>query len=126
MSIQYTFEKRGDTLFAIGHGVETSVEENKQITLELIRTCRQHGCDRLLVDDTDVAYTSSTLSLYEMAKFYNDSHFQREVRKVALVPNPTYKEDNTFYETVVRNRGLNLRVFYDLESAAAWLNADGP
>jgi hypothetical protein len=76
------------------------------------------------VDDTNVIYTSSTLALYELAKFYNDSQFQRELRKIALLAHPRFKEDNEFYETAVRNRGLNLRVFYDIERAAAWLAED--
>jgi hypothetical protein len=126
MSVQYTFEQRDGILFAVGRGIEGSIEEDKQTTLDLIRACKESGCDLLLVDDREVTYTISTISLYELAKFYYDSHFQREVRKVALVPNPVFKEDNAFYETAVRNRGLNLRVFYDFESAAAWLNADGP
>jgi len=121
MSIQYTLEKRGDVLYAIGHGMETGIEEDKEISLQLIRACNQHACELLLVDDTDVTYTISPLALYELARFYNDSHFQRDVRKIALIPNAKYKEDNSFYETVVRNRGLNLRVFYDVEKAAAWL-----
>lgn len=125
MSVQYTFEKRGGILFAVGRGVEVGIEEDKQITLDMIQACKESGTDLLLVDDRQVTYTISTISVYELAKFYYDSHFQREVRKVALVPNPVFKEDNAFYETVVRNRGLNLRVFYDLESAAAWLSTDG-
>ena len=121
MSIHYDFEPRDGVMYAVGHGLENSIEEDKQLSLELIRACKKHGCVLLLVDDTDVTYTSSTLALYELAKFYNDSHFQRDLRKIALLPHPRFKEDNEFYETAVRNRGLNLRVFYDIERAAAWL-----
>jgi hypothetical protein len=126
MSIQYTFEKRGAVLYARGWGIEGGIDEDKQISLELVRACRQHGCELLLIDDSDVTYTSTTLSLYELAKFYNDSRFQRQLRAIALIANFKYKEDNDFYETAVRNRGVNLRIFYDFERAGTWLAEKAP
>lgn len=123
MAIKYTYEKRGKVLYAFGTGIEESLEQNKDITRQLNEASRQFECTKLLVDDRNVIYTSSILSLYELAKFYSTKDSLYNIQKIAVLADPKYKEDNDFYETTARNRGFNLHVFYSLEKAEAWLSA---
>ncbi len=122
MAIKYTFEKRGDILYAFGAGLEESLEQNKDITRQLSKASQKFECTKLLVDDRNVIYTSSILSLYELAKFYSTEDSLNKIYKVAVLANPKYKENNDFYETTARNRYLNLHVFYSCEQAEEWLS----
>lgn len=121
MTITYWIEQKGEIVYAIGHGTEDNLEQNKEITQTLIRACEEHRCSLLLVDDRDVKYTASILSLYELGEFYKTTGASRKVKKVAVLADSSYKESNDFFETTSRNRGVNLRVFYQMENAEAWL-----
>jgi hypothetical protein len=121
MAIYYSVEGRGDTLYFIGEGTEQDLDQNKQVHHMIVQTCEERDCTKVLIDDTRVKYTASIVSLYELAKYYNQIHIPNKIRKVALVANPDYKESNDFYETTTRNRGVNLRVFHQREEAEAWL-----
>lgn len=122
MPITYSFEQKGEVLYATGHGIEDDLEQNKEVTKTLIRACKEHGCNKLLVDDRDVKYTASILTLYELANFYTTEGIPLKLRRVAIVADSQYEENNEFFETTSRNRGVNLRVFYRIEDAEAWLN----
>ncbi|HEX2696486.1 MAG TPA: hypothetical protein VHM28_02185 [Anaerolineales bacterium] len=121
MAIQYTYEKKDEILYALGSGVEESLKQDQEVTLEVIEVSRSFGCTKLLMDDRNVAYTSSITSLYELAKSYSAKAELYAIRKIAVVADSKYKEDNDFYESAVRNRGLNLRIFYSIEKAEDWL-----
>jgi hypothetical protein len=43
------------------------------------------------------------------------------VAKVAVTCNPAFLPEASFFEDVVVNRGLSLRVFTDIETARTWL-----
>ncbi|MEW5938093.1 MAG: hypothetical protein AB1750_00410 [Chloroflexota bacterium] len=48
-------------------------------------------------------------------------NFPAFIEQAALLANPAYQNNNLFYETAAQNRGVNLRLFHDVESAEKWL-----
>jgi hypothetical protein len=121
MAIHYSLEQRGEVLYFTGEGAEEGLEENRRILKMVVQACEEHNCRLVLLDDRRVQYTISIISLYELARSYKEVNIFRQISKVALVSDLQYKEDNDFFETTSQNRGLNLRVFYDIEQAEAWL-----
>lgn len=124
MSIQYAVEGKGAYLYFAGNGIEEGLEENMKIHAMILETCKRLSHSRVLIDDRQVEYTSSILSLYDLAGHYKTTGAFSELDKVAVVANVQYHKDNVFYENVTRNRGINLRVFYDFDEAVAWLKND--
>jgi hypothetical protein len=123
MTIGYTIEKRKDYIYLEGEGIEDSLEENKQIHQMIVNVCKNHQCERVLIDDRKVTYTASIISLYQLAEYYAKVDMPRQIKRAAILASPKYKETNDFFEDTSRNRGINLRLFYDLEKAEQWLTA---
>jgi len=121
MAINYKSEKRKDYIYLIGEGVEDGLEENKQIHQIIVNACKDHNCNRVLIDDRRVIYTASIISIYQLAEYYVKVDLPRQIHRAALVADFKYKETNDFFENVSRNRGINLRLFYDIEKAEEWL-----
>ena len=121
MTINYKSENRNDYIYLVGEGIEDGLDENKQIHQMITKLCKDHNCDRVLIDDQKVTYTASVLSIYQLAKYYTTSNIPRYIKRAAVVANPKYKETNIFFENTTRNRGINLRIFYDIEEAETWL-----
>ena len=121
MTIRYKCEIRQDYIYLIGEGVEDGLEENKQIHEMIVRVCKDQNCDRVLIDDRNVTYTASIISLYLLAEHYTKVDIPRQIRHAAIVADPKYSETNTFFENTTRNRGIDLRLFYNIEQAEKWL-----
>ncbi|MBE7436190.1 MAG: hypothetical protein HS100_19900 [Anaerolineales bacterium] len=111
-------------MYFAGNGIEEGLGENMKIHAMILETCKRLSHSRVLIDDRQVEYTSSILSLYDLAGHYKTTGAFSELDKVAVVANVQYHKDNVFYENVTRNRGINLRVFYDFDEAVAWLKND--
>jgi hypothetical protein len=121
MAIQYESEKRQDYIYFIGEGIEGELEENQQIHEMIVNICKDHNCDRVLIDDRKVTYTASVCSIYQLVEYYAKVDLPRQIYRAAVVADLKYKETNDFFENASRNRGINLRLFYDLEKAEEWL-----
>ncbi len=121
MTINYIIEKGKDYIYLVGEGIEDSLEENKKIHQMIVNLCKNHHYDRVLIDDRKVTYTASIISLYQLAEYYAKVDIPRQIKRAAILANPKYKESNDFFENTSRNRGINLRLFYDLERAEQWL-----
>jgi len=121
MTIQYLIEERDRYLYFAGDGTEDGLEEDIEIHQMIIDACKEHNRRRVLIDDRNVIYTASTLSIYMLAKHYAQADIPRFIQQAAVVANPKYRADNQFFEDTMRNRSINLRVFYDMQEAEEWL-----
>jgi hypothetical protein len=121
MAITYSVEPRGQYVYFAGQGVEESLDEDLRIHDFIVRTCKENNCRRALIDDRNVVYTASILSIYELVKRYAQEEMPPYIERAALLANPEFHEDNQFFENVAQNRAINLRVFHDMESAVRWL-----
>jgi hypothetical protein len=121
MSIRYSIEVRDLYLYLAGEGTEAGLEENVEIHRIIVDACKEHHRQRVLIDDRNVIYTASVISLYVLAKQYAEVDVHRFIKRAALLANEAYRTENQFFENTMRNRNINLRVFYDLEEAEKWL-----
>lgn len=99
---------------------------NRQIGIRIVHDSHalgdQLGIDTFLMDLTDVVNNDSTINRYNFAHVDipttdGFNHFA----KVAVLVNPA-DHSHDFIETVLRNTGVNIRLFHDREEAMAFLS----
>lgn len=86
------------------------------------RLLAEHGLVRLLVDGraADVG-TIGSLDIFEFTSGHPTELPSIGRLRMALVVPHEHAEFARFVETVAQNRGVNLRLFFDLSEARAWL-----
>ena len=106
-------------------GTCTSLSDLTQVFLTAINVAQEHQRFKVLIDANGVKGQLSTLDRYEGASFLSEQNISRlvRIRAVAIAgPEPLIDPDR-FGETVARNRGVNGRVFTDLDEAIMWLTS---
>jgi hypothetical protein len=96
-------------------------ERGKDAVRRAVDLAGQHACTRCLVDHREIPFGFGNLDSYERPDLYGSFEGTR-LWRLAWV----YREigpDEQFFETACRNRGYNVSVFTDYESALAWLRA---
>jgi len=79
---------------------------------------------KILIDVTDVTGNIPFFDRFQFSEFfaeYKAKHAFREVNKIAVVGQEPIVHDGKFGETVAVNRGLNVRVYTNMNEAMAWL-----
>jgi len=84
--------------------------------------CRAGGSRRILMDLTEATGEFDMMDRFSVAKEVSEV-WDRDVRMAVLGMERLRVSDN-FGETVARNRGVDLRVFFSLEAAVAWLTTE--
>lgn len=77
--------------------------------------------DKVLIDLHAVEIKTDIFGEYRRHSNVNKSSLAKTSR-VAIWASGSNRKTNGFVETTVRNRGINLKVFYDKASALNWLN----
>jgi len=97
-------------------------EEIKDAAQEIIL---KHDCYRFIIDCREANLRLPTLLIYkapsEIRKRLSEIKFPAHKVKRAFVVNNDFK-DFSFIETVSTNRGLQVKVFQDMNQAIEWLN----
>ncbi|MBK8781389.1 MAG: hypothetical protein IPO22_06215 [Anaerolineales bacterium] len=87
------------------------------------KVLKEHKYLRCLLDHSKADGISlSTLEIYDLPKRYKELNIPYNFRMAVVVPN-TMQEDMAFFETVCRNNGYSVSVFFDHESALSWLKS---
>jgi hypothetical protein len=97
-----------------------TVDRFKRQVEAAVRACRARSLGRLLIDVTLLQAKLTTIDRYEIS-----SHGASEAYdlKVALFSLPELIDPKKFGVMVARNRGMNVDIFTDRESALTWLLA---
>ena len=119
MAISYKIEVEGDLLRVTASGFDESLEQTQQYGLAVIEAAVKHGCRRVLSDERDLEYRLNTINTYQLAQFMVENAPQ--IACAAVVCHPDFEVDAHFFENVVVNRGLMLRMFTDLTTAEMWV-----
>ncbi len=88
---------------------------------ETLRVAETSGLKRFLADCTSLEGGHSILDLYALVDSIAKDATGIDKEAVLLPSLPAAAEDVRFWETACFNRGLNVRVFVDRESAREWL-----
>ena len=87
--------------------------------------CDERNISRVLIDLRSMSGGLDTLETYDVAgRELPRQEAVRRVLKSAILDRPENIERIRFFETVAVNRGLNVRVFADEETAVEWLLTD--
>jgi hypothetical protein len=105
-------------------GVVGSAEFQRSVELA-IELAGRRASFRFLSDLTALAKGPSPGDLFEMIQMLETRGLPRTLRE-ALVVTPSLPDpgDARFYEDACRNRGWDIRIFLDRETALAWLVSD--
>lgn len=87
-----------------------------------LEAARAHGTHLHLADCTPLIGRGDVFSVYDMVEGFDALGVDRRLREAVIVqPGTAAEGDLSFYETVARNRGYNVRLFVDRSQAMAWL-----
>lgn len=108
-------------------GTCSSVLDLKQVFQSAIDAARESQREKILIDADNVKGQLSTLDRYEGASFLSDLTIQSPIKimAIAIAGKEPLIDPTRFGETVARNRGVNGRVFLDLDEAIKWLASTG-
>ena len=119
MSIEYRIAIEGDLLRVVATGTDDSLAEAQAYSLAVLQAAVEHGATRILSDERELAYRLGIIDTYALAQAIAER--APSVGRAALVTARENQPEAEFWETVVRNRGLVVRIFERLEDAEAWL-----
>ncbi len=120
MNWEISFNEKESILFVKTYGI-LDVKSNMAMTKECIEMIKEKKYSRWLIDNRKIIFQEfDTLDIHSLPKLYDKLGFPRNLR-LAEVTLKEYASDFSFYETVCRNRGYMVSVFYDVESAFHWL-----
>ena len=97
---------------------DITAEDLRASLASALRIHQERGLTRGFVNATKVTSYPPTFAIHDFG-----SQAAKSLRgiKVAIATPPGILNDSGFFETVVRNRGVNLRVFDSPDAALAWL-----
>jgi hypothetical protein len=96
-----------------------SLQIARRLIADVAEASRKNGCTRIMMDVRQATAKASTLDLHGFASHLEDYGLDR-LMKVAVVTSKTLGSPH-FVETVARNRGFDLTVFYHYAEGEAWL-----
>ena len=119
MSIAYQIQDQGVFLKVKAVGTCDNLEQLKEYVLAIHHAAQSAGLTRALVDERELCYHLSTIDSFESGSFV--AEMAPLGLKIAVTCNLEGKADTEFWETVAVNRGAEIKIFDDIESAEEWL-----
>lgn len=103
----------------VGVMTPSELSDAVQETLRLVQTS---GRTLLVGDCSQLVGGHSITDLYRLAASLEASGMVNKLKEAVLLPSvPEANETAEFWETVSHNRGMDVRLFSDRQSALAWL-----
>lgn len=93
------------------------LSSEKNLFQPLIDTCKAHNCKKALIDARDLQVSFDTLAKFRAGE--DAAFLARFGLRIAILA----REDmlDPFFEQVVSNRGNNVGLFIDIDTAREWL-----
>lgn len=93
---------------------------SKQALVDIISEIKQPGEYEVLVDTREAESGLSVADIFELG-ITLANQFPLRRSKIGLLTPMSEADNAIFFETVARNRGVNIRAFTDFEQAITWL-----
>jgi hypothetical protein len=84
-----------------------------------VEACKKENCEKVLFDCRSMTGDIDVLDRFDVGQ-YSASTVPHTVR-IAVLGREDHILPDRFFENVVRNRGLTLTVFSDMDKAVEWL-----
>ena len=121
MSYQVEYQERPGYLYVHVLG-ERSQDAVIALTRELVEKASELQHQRLLIDVRDFKGWLQTMESYNVVTHDFAKFKGKGLQKVAIVDREFPDTERwSFFETVARNRGFNLRIHTDSKTAIVWL-----
>jgi hypothetical protein len=112
-----TFEN--DYVQIISNG-EKSFESSLKIWTNAVKVCQKHNCFKVLgVASSTKMHT--TIESYQHGALFHQINIDHKFKIAWVELNPDAISSIKFIETVLLNRGYNVKLFQDVEEAKTWL-----
>ena len=118
MSRSIEIEDRDDFVLIVYSG-EFDMQSARETIDRILQACSEKHCSAALLDCRNMTGVVTTLDRFEAATY--GQGIKDTVSRMAVVGPPGLVLSGPFFENVARNRGLNLRVFLDMDKAVGWL-----
>ena len=119
MAITYTFRVNDDLLIVEASGFDEGLSDVMAYGDAVIEAANASSVTRVLCDERNLEYRLDTVDTYKSAEYIAE-HAPR-IARIAIVTALEQSEEIDFWETVMVNRGMTIRVFTNLEDARTWL-----
>lgn len=107
---------------AVG-GVIEDTDDARRSLIDIATAARERGVDKIVVDGRQLEGALERLiDQHDIGAQLTELGF--EGMRVAWMPRPERIESARFTTTVARNRGLEIRMFADRDTAERWLRED--
>ena len=121
MSYKLSIERQDDVLWATATGTR-SLETVLSMSYEILASCERHKVTKVLTDVRGLDGRLKAIESFELS----ENHFPKiRDRKLithnAIVDLKRFEQDFRFFENVATNRGFNIALFSDPDSALKWL-----
>jgi len=122
MAITIAYSREIDSVVVTYEG-EATPEEIQTTIRDALAMAVERQCRRFLVDATELEHRGGTLlDTYELPQVFEHFPDIRRYKDAIILPRRQAEaHDLEFFETISRNRGYNVRVFTDRQSAVDWL-----
>ena len=97
----------------------TGINAAKSAVDAMVNACIKANCTKALFDCRPMTGDLSTMDRFDIAE-YGSSAIERAI-KIAMLGRDDQLLPDKFFENVAVNRGLALRLFYDIDEAISWL-----
>jgi len=91
----------------------------KEMAPAVFKLMTENDCGRVLNDVREAEITKSAMELMVMSSSVTQAGFHQKHKRALVVKE--YNKDVEFFETALRNRGHQLKVFIDMDEARDWL-----
>ena len=101
-----------------GEFPDTLLNSEENLFQPLINACAANNCSKAIVDARDLRVNFDTLALFRAGE--DAASASRVSLRIALLARE--EQVDTFFSNVVSNRGGQVGVFTDIESARSWFD----
>lgn len=124
MSVDIEISLMPDYISLNCSGTCGSVSELNSVFQRAVALARDHRRRKILILANEVTGELTTQDRYVGASFLSEQVFQAPewISAIAVVGQPPLIDPARFGETVARNRGINGRVFTDVDEAVGWID----
>lgn len=125
MPFKHSVDKDNQIVMLTSYGNQFA-EEARIETQHALNTARKHGFHKFLVDLQQAIVNDTIMESYNFIGSLPAIGFNNK-DKIAAVANADAEQESSrhrFSETLAINRGLNVKLFYNITDAVQWLNED--
>ena len=120
MSYEITWEVEKDYIKVCAAGEQT-LEDNIKLVSFVIESCEKYGVGKVVVDIRGLKGQPGTTADFKLANIAVSEALGR-IRKTAIINDEESLAYTAFFETAIRNRGINLYAFKNEAEAFEWIS----